>query len=333
MRDLKPDEILAGTKNAMENTWGNRYNKVMPAVKKEGAKITYSTSTVSVDITPFDEIILTIIMKFMFAPVWLIKQFYSYEFSIAGSDSMVDELIDKWIQLGIVWKEADVTGQYLRPTYALFQMFRQDPYPYHNLPFNTLRHTICEEKVMFEVMFGSSEIVKKEKVMPRISELGFDFKLSGTNIISEEDFRNPTLYKDYDKIVRIEREINEGMEKGVKVTPELLDFRMFNIVKKVDNTGIVKNDFKFHIPDLIIPVIRDNGHPQSIAIEIELTNKRANYIETMERYKDNNKFGVVYWLCNEESIANAIREAYEEVGGTGSCRMELLEFVVPSPNF
>lgn len=333
MKPLLPESILSGTKHAQINTWGGRYNKTVPSITRNGSVITYSTSLVSVDISAFDEIVLTIIMKFLFVPVWLVKQFYQSEIKMVGNEDYVDEMVHKWIKLGIVWKESEVTGQYLRPTYALFQMFQQPPYRYCNIPFNTLRHTICEEKVMFDVMSGASEIIEKEKVMPRVSELGFEGKLSGTNVIAEEDFRNPSLFGEYRKIMDVEYGVNEGMKRGSKVTPELQDFRYFNIVKKVDNTGNVKSDFKFHVPDLIIPVIRDKGKPMSIAIEIELSNKRVNYVESMERYKDNNKFGVVYWLCATPQIATYLREAYEQVGGTGSCRTELLEFIIPFPEF
>lgn len=333
MRNIDPDSLLVGTVNAQDNTWKNRYNNIVPTIKKEGAVIRYSTSKVSVEIAPFDEIILTIIMKFMFTPVWLIKQFYNHSFDIVGNDITVEEILNKWVELGIVWRESDVTGQYLRPTYALFKLFRQDPYPYHNLPFNMLRHTICEQQVVFDIMSGNSEILKYEETMPRISELGFDFKLSGTNVISEKDFRNPSLFKDYSKITDTENKINQGMKDGLKVTPELLDFRLFNIVKKIDNTGVVRNDFSFHIPDLIIPNLRKNGKPQSIAIEVELTNKRFGYEETIKRYKNNNKFGSLYWLVNDEATANYIRMAYEKEGGTGDCKMKILEFIIPSPDF
>ena len=333
MKELVAESILSGTRNAQKNTWGNRYSKAVPAVKRNGAVITYSTSLVSVDFTPFDEIILTIIMKFLFVPVWLVKQFYRYGFSMVGNEGSVDEMLDKWIQLGIVWKESEVTGHYIRPTHALFQMFGQKPYKYCNIPFNMLRHTISEELVMFEVMSGFSEIVKRESTMPRVSELGFEGRLDGTNVISEEDFRNPSLYSQYNKIMQVEHDINDGMKNGAKVTPELLDFRNFSIVKKINNTGVVKSDFKFHIPDLVIPVVRQNGKPQSIAIEVELSNKKGNYEEACQRYRDNNKFSVVYWLCNGSSIANSIREAHQSVGGTGTCRTELMEFVIPSPDF
>ena len=52
MKDLTPDFINNGIKNAQNNTWSDRYTNVMPAVKFNGATITYSTSLKSVDITP-----------------------------------------------------------------------------------------------------------------------------------------------------------------------------------------------------------------------------------------------------------------------------------------
>ena len=284
MKDLTPDFINNGIKNAQNNTWSDRYTNVMPAVKFNGATITYSTSLKSVDITPFDEVVLTIVLKFLFVPVWLVKQWYGLGTGMVGSDNFVDSMIQDWIDIGIVWKEAEVTGEYLRPTYALFQMFQTPPYRYYNIPFNTLRHTICEEHMMFDVMTGGNIILKHEKVMPRISELGFEGNLGpGTNIISEEDFRNPELLTNTKKLLDAEHQINEGIKNGDAVTLELRDFRYFTLVQKIDSTGNPKKDLKFHIPDLIIPVPRKAGKPMSIAIEMELSNKKGAYTETMLR--------------------------------------------------
>lgn len=340
MSRLTNDFIQAGTRNAQENTWNNRYNSVIPSIKKDGNKIILSSAHETVELDSFDEIILTIIIKFLFAPVWLLKQFYN-TWMIAGLDDP-EEKINSWVNIGLVWKEAAVTGQYVRPTYLLFKLFGQDPEKFYNIPFNTLTHTISEEQVMFEVMSGrgpiGEAILKREKVklLPRISELGFDENNNGTNIITECDFRNPALFKDegIKELNDTEHKINEGMRNGETVTPELEKFNQFVLVKKINNTGTIKKDFVFHIADLIIPTIRNNGKPQSIAIEVELTNKRAvNYEETMKRYKDNNKYGAVYWLCNTPDIANNLREAYSTVGGTGTCRTILLEFTIPTPSF
>lgn len=71
----------------------------------------------------------------------------------------------------------------------------------------------------------------------------------------------------------------------------------------------------------------------SIAIEMELSNKKGAYTETMLRYRDNNKYAAVYWFCATSSIANALRDAYKEVGGTGSTRMQLVEWTIPEPKW
>lgn len=306
----------------------------MPDIKKENNIIKLSNSNISVNIDSFDEIILTIILKFLFCPVWLIKQFYQ-TWMIAGIENPENK-INEWVEIGIVWKEAAVTGQYVRPTYLLFKLFGEKPETFYNIPFNTLTHTISEQKVMFDIMSGKSEILKREKVLPRISELGFEDNILGTNILTESDFRNPKLFKQegIKELSETENKINECIKNKINITPELLNFNQFVLVKKINNSGIIKKDYSFHIPDLIIPLVRNNGNPKSIAIEVELTNKRSlAYEETMNRYKDNNKFGSVYWLCNSPYIYESLRNAFESVGGTGTCKTVLMEFVVPSPEF
>lgn len=338
MRSLdNSDFIMAGTKIAQSNTWQNRYNKTIPNIIKEGETIKLTYSDIVSVIDSFDEIVLTIIMKFLFCPLWLIKKFYSCG-SIVGYEDYCIEKVEGWVKLGLVWKESSVTGLYLRPTYALFELFGEKPYRYTNIPFNMLTHTICEEWVMFTVMYGNSEIVEQNRgiILPRISELGFRDDKHGTNIIAEEDFRNPKLYtqEGIDDLIKTERSIEKAMREKSQISDELTDFRQFILSKKIANTGSVKKDYIFHVPDLIIVNLRDKGLPQSIAIEVELTNKRSlNYEETMKRYKDNNKYGSVYWLCSEANTLKELRDAYRAVGGTGSCKMKLLEFEIPVPEF
>lgn len=333
MREIKADFILSGTLNAQENTWKSRYNATIPSIQMIDGKINLTAGSKCVTIDSFDEIPLTIILKFLFAPVWLIKQFYQ-TWMIAGIDDP-EAKINDWVEIGLVWKEAAVTGQYVRPTYLLFKLFGESPERFYNIPFNTLTHTISEQKVMFELMSGSSPILKNQITLPRISELGFEGIDTGTNVLTEPDFRNPQLFKEAGiiELSQTENSINEGMRNGATVTPELINFNQFTLVKKVNNTGTIKKDYLFHIPDLVIPVIRDNGKPQSIAVEIELSNKRYGYEETMRRYRDNNKYGSVYWLCNAPNIAESLRNAYEAVGGTGTCKTFLMEFTIPSPEF
>lgn len=337
--ELNREFIVSGTLNSQENTWKDRYNSILPDFKKDGEKIIMTKGNDSAIIEPFDEIILTILLKFLFIPLWLVRQCYNTNIMILGMNTC-DDKINSWIKLGLIWKESTVTGIYIRPTYALFKLFGVPQEKFYNIPFNTLTHTISEQKVFFDIMAGFSSILAKEnrmghKLLPRVSELGFKESNIGTNIITEPDFRNPYLFRDegIKELANTENKINNAMKNGDNFTPELANFNQFTLVKKVNNTGEIKKDYKFHLPDLIIPNLRENGQPRSIAIEVELSNKRGGYIETMNRYKDNNKFGSVYWLVSMNSTANALRDAYKEVKGTGSCSTHLLEFVVPTPDF
>ena len=331
---LSSDMILAGVGQAKANTWGSRYHPTFPSLSKDGSIIKLVDGNLTMEINPFDEIVLTILVKFCFCPVWLIKYFYSKESNILG-DNTAKENINNWITFGLVWLENAVTGAYLRPTYQLFTLFGMEPYPYTNIPFNTLTHTIAEEDIMFQIMSGQNPIFEREKenLLPRVSELGFDDDNFGTNIISEEDFRNPKLYTDegIKELSQSEHDIDCAIENKSQVSPELYNFRLFTLVKKINNTGEIKKDYKFHVPDLVIPCLRQNGLPKSIAIEVELTNKRGNYIETMERYKNNNKFGIVYWFCTNPGTVNSLRESYKAIGGTGNTKCSILEYMVPFP--
>lgn len=343
-REIDKDELLLGVQNSLDNTWNNKYNIVTPNIEKNGSKIKYSTSSCSVEIDNFDEIILNIVLKYLFMPIWLIKQCYkSYSF-IDESASSVDDFIESLVKVGLVYKESSVTGQYLRPTYSLFNLFNFPIEKYSSIPFNNLTHTISEEKIMFDIMSGENTVkriilknLKTPKLyLPRMSFLGLPNDINGTNVIGEAEFRNPILFtpEGINTLNSVENTINEAiLNKKGSITPELENFRYFNIVKKIDNTGSIKKDYKFHIPDLAIPIPRINGQPNSIAIEVELTSKRYNYTESLERYKNNNKYGTVIWFCRDNSISNALKEAYKEIGGTGSCKCLLSEFIVPSPDY
>lgn len=320
---------LEGAQNALENTWGNRLNFVTPDIRKEGATIHLSLNNWNVTINAFDEIVLTLLVKFLFIPEWLVEQCYSKRFL---EETGAKQRTDGWVKVGLVYRQPSVTGIYIRPTNSLFKLFGMDPYPYCDIPYNTLTHTICEEKAMFDIMAGMGPIHQREKnLLPRVSELGFEGPQEGTNVLSESDFRNPSLFKP-GYMETMEEEIRQGMESKESITAELQDFRKFTLVKRINNTGNPRKDYILHIPDMVVVLPRDQGKPQSIAVEVELTNKRCkNYEETMNRYKNNNKFGKVYWLVSAADTASALRSAYKNVGGTGTCQTILSEFVVPHP--
>jgi hypothetical protein len=72
-----------------------------------------------------------------------------------------------------------------------------------------------------------------------------------------------------------------------------------------------------HVPDLVIKRPRDeNGQPQHIAIELELTPKSLlDWKRILRSYRNNGQmFDKVYYITPSKSIANRILKADEEVG-------------------
>ena len=75
----------------------------------------------------------------------------------------------------------------------------------------------------------------------------------------------------------------------------------------------------FHVPDLVINRPRDNdGNPQSIAVECELTRKsHKNYVNTMRAYmEDKYVYKKVLWITNNSAIVRRLQEAAKEIGFT-----------------
>lgn len=73
----------------------------------------------------------------------------------------------------------------------------------------------------------------------------------------------------------------------------------------------------FHVPDLVIKRTRnENGTPESIAIECELTRKsHKNYVNTMRAYmEDRYLYKKVIWITNSAAIERRLRAAAKEIG-------------------
>ena len=77
---------------------------------------------------------------------------------------------------------------------------------------------------------------------------------------------------------------------------------------------------------------RDNsGEISWKELEIELTPKAADkYIGILENYKDNIKFGKLFYLCGSLRIARYVKEAYKTIKGLGDCDLYLLPFTAPA---
>lgn len=340
MAKIEINELLSSTRNADLNTW-ERYHKVMPNIIKTDFNITLKTDMYEVKITSHEEVILHIIQCFQFCPIWLVEKFLN-ENKLNSMEDPVN-IIKSWINIGLVWIEGSVTGEYLRPTYFMYKLFGKEGKTFSSIPFNKLTHTISEQQVMYEVMSGIDNKLNKtfNKIfVPRYSELGINCQI-GTNIIREEEFRSISVFmsSNIPEIEQSEYEIREEIRNGKKITPELRDFKKFLIIKKKDNKGSIKTDYDIHIPDLIIPLPRyidkNTGESKalSIAIEVELTKKSLNsYIHIMNKFKDNNKFGYLVYYCANGKIAELIKKAYNSVNGLGHTQLVIYEFVIPSPS-
>lgn len=73
----------------------------------------------------------------------------------------------------------------------------------------------------------------------------------------------------------------------------------------------------YHVPDLVLMrERRDDGSPQSIAVEVELNQKsEARYMKTLMAYKlDNKVYDRVIWITNNASIGRKLANVAREIG-------------------
>lgn len=107
---IKLSDISVSSKS-VENTWYN-YNPIIPSIIKKES-IIVKTEDNEVIISNFEEVVLFIIVNFLFCPVWLVEDWIEkYNFSTQGRE----DIITSWVNTGLVWIESSVTGLYLRPT-------------------------------------------------------------------------------------------------------------------------------------------------------------------------------------------------------------------------
>lgn len=336
MEKLSIKKILQTGKNAELNTW-SRSRTVNPNIEKIDNRIIVKTDDAETSISSYEEAMLQIVANFHFAPAWLVEDWI--ERSNVLSLLTAKEVILSWINVGLVWIEGSVTGEYLRPTEFLHKMFGIQSVKYTDIPFNQLTHTVCEQDIMFDVFTANKNNPLYENFddifIQKFSPLGLDTELvEGTNIIREGEFRNVDVYgrNNIDKLNDSENKIKEGMKAGIRVTEELKDFKKFILVQKHSNTGIVAKDYSFHLPDLIIPIPREeDGSPQSIAIEVELSIKSQNsYNEIMQRFKNNIKFGHIVYFTPNGTIVEALKNAYQQADGLGDTTLTIYEYTIPS---
>lgn len=311
--------------DAVKNTY-YRYPKVTPHIVKYKDCLEVKTIDDLVYLRKIDEVILYIIARFKWAPAWLIQQWFEV-YNIDGYSQ-----IEKWIKVGITWAETGTMGVYIRPTHFLFELIGITEAKWSNVPFNLYNHTCAEMQIVFDVMMGNpkSEIwyfIQNSECLPTYHPLGITPQNdSGVPIFIEDEYKsslNLNIVKNaQDKLIQSIR-----MKK--KITEEFNDYSLFTLVSS-EYSGNNKEGIYTKRPDLVIPAFRkENGQPQSWAIEMELTPK-FKYDKIMELYKNNLVYGYVLYLCGNNTIVEKVKKAYRDIGGLGHCRLFVAPWAAPA---
>lgn len=286
-----------------------------------------------------DEPFLYVLCTYGYMPMWFVKQMY--ETQSHYSSELVSELIQGMFETGLAYGEATQFGMYLRPTRRLTTLMNLPSAEYKAIPMYTSLHDLSAAQFMWMIMAGTHYILDDEAVFPqglelepRKSMLGLipgisiqtEFLSSSPNrglqIYSESATKWPGMNTEYGKQkfesinAKIRREIVEERYSGWD-SPELknLEFLCETGARLVeDEYGTAHKEWLYHVPDLMIPLPRKNGAPQSIAVEMELSNKRqVGYEETVLRYADSIKFGKVLWMCESHATKVNLMKAWNAI--------------------
>lgn len=327
MEKISINKLKNQNESALKSTY--YYSpRVSPSISRNEEENIIIVKTIDdlLKITKKEEIVLQIISDFKFSPYWLVVDWLE---QMGDSKEEAEKIIDNMIKVGIIWTEVSSTGAYLRPTKYLFDMFNEQVTPYTPIPYNTLTHTLAEQKLCFEIQSGVScvtnDILEEYTLLPHYSPLKIK-STKGTIAIREGNFRGKLRFENKREIDKSESEIEEQIKRGEKFTNEFQDFEKFPIF-------YIKRDGEYanQIPDVIIPIQRnEDGSPNSIALEVELSAKSIKrYEEILNAYKDNNKFGTLIYLCDSSIISNRVRNVYDKMGGLGKTKLILTEFHPP----
>lgn len=316
-------------KESVKNAYYRAPKKSPHITKIAKDKIEVKTIDDSTIISKLEETILYILISFKYIPFWLIQQWYD-----DMNDNNCFDTISAWIRVGLVWAQETSMGVFIRPTAFLFNMFKiDDPGQFEDIPFGQLNHSCAEQQIIFDIHMGNKKselwrLISTEDLIPVMHPLDLEFDIEeGTTTIREAEFRIGYRRFNSSEILRREQEVAQQVKMGVKYTKEFEDFSRFPIITIDQKTG----ELVTQTPDIIIPIPRDNGKPKSFAIEIELTPKvSTKYITIMNNYKNNIKFGKVFYLCGSLKVAKLVKDAFKNVKGLGSCELYLMPFTAPA---
>lgn len=304
-----------------------RSPKVTPTINKYTEYIEVRTIDDKALIYKIEETMLAILAQFKYLPFWLIDEWYE---DMGYSDDYAFHVVDSFIKVGLVTVETSTLGVFLRPTKFLLDLMGEEKQTYIPIPFNMLNHNLSEAKLLFDIRMGNPkselwQLIKEEEFLPCFHPLGIQpTEDNGTIILSEASFRANRFQPG--ELLRREKELKQDIYSNKRFTKEFNDFSYFPIVFEDANGTIVTQT-----PDNIVPIPRQNKLPQSYAIEIELSDKTIDrYVDIMRHYKDNIKFGKLFYLCASTYITNLVKRAFKEVGGLGNCELYILPYIPPA---
>lgn len=301
-----------------------RYPRVSPHITQYKDHVEVKTIDKVANLYKIDEIVLYIIADFKWAPLWLIQQWYE-DFNLDGYKA-----VENWINVGITWAETSTNGVFIRPTKFLLDMMDINDQRYAEIPFNLLNHTCAEEQIIFDISTGNPHselwsVIKSDKKLPCYHPL----KIKCTNdtgamVIREEHFKLNRF--DPKQLEDLQDKLKQSIMTKNPFTLEFNDFSLFPLVCYDDKNNIVTQK-----PDVVIPIPRIDGVPQSYSIELELTAKtQERYDKIMQNYKNNLIYGKLFYLCGNARIAKLVKTAYQNVGGLGTCRLFIIPFIAPA---
>lgn len=344
MEIITEESLFDGANISLVNTRQRRYNNVRFSAEVKDGKYIITSENGILELTIYDEIILAILLKFRFAPSWLVMEWYDSireDIKLFPEDEGYKEFslnrLRDLINVGFVYEFPSAVSMFLMPTEKLASIFGERLGGFNNPPYNTLTHTISEQQIMFDCLSGKAKYLEGINCIPYVSSLGLD--TVGAMCIPELDYsvRNSYFknhiqeFNDQEAIL-----IQEMLDGKIITTPDLKESK-FTIHKKID-----QYDYEMKIPDLVVlaPRVLDEDEvavPRSIALEVELSCKGVEaYKNILNLYWSNLKYGKVVYLLNDPKIRSCLIEAYNwvkydnELRETDqTCEFEIVEFEVP----
>lgn len=332
---ITSEKVFEHSKISLVNTRQNRFRDVHPKIENLGKTLLLflSNKTLTLDVT--DEIILNLVLKFRYAPAWLVEQWLETKQTI-GSEEIAKTRIRTYIDFGLLYEYPSAIGIFLMPTNLTAGLFNTELGRFKDPSYNILTHEISELDILFKLHTGRLTFKCNKDCFPYVSH--FFGSQNGSYALTEHDFdkslnafkgngRNEKVEEISTMLHHLQKEIKEGKE----ITMQDIKLKKLSLYKK-NNKGF----FDVKIPDIAILAPRNikNGiaYPESVALEVELVPKRVDaYEQALSIYWNNLVFGkVIYMVTNQNTLKN-IKKAYAKLisNREPSCCFEIINYEIP----